>query len=173
MTVDNATPPPDDGWRRPAPFLEQSARLLFHAAIVGSIYLLFSGHNQPGGGFVGGLVAGSAITLRYLAGGLDAVRGISRFQPWTILGAGVVLAAATALAPLLRGEPIMTALAWDVDLPLLGHVRPSTTLVFDVGVYLAVVGLVFMIFEAFADEQATAADLAARDARDREEAADR
>ena len=159
MTVDNATPPPVDGWRRPAPFLEQSARLLFHAAIVGSIYLLFSGHNQPGGGFVGGLVAGSAITLRYLAGGLDAVRGISRFQPWTILGAGVVLAAATALA-------------WDVDLPLLGHVRPSTTLVFDVGVYLAVVGLVFMIFEAFADERATAADLVARDERDARERAE-
>ena len=64
-----------------------------------SIYLLFAGHNQPGGGFVGGLVAGSAIALRYLAGGLDAVRDISRFQPWTILGAGVVLAAVTALSP--------------------------------------------------------------------------
>ena len=161
--------PSNDGWRRPAPFLEQSARLLFHASLVGSLYLLFSGHNQPGGGFVGGLVAGSAITLRYLAGGLDAVRGISRFQPWTILGAGVVLAAVTALVPMLRGEPVMSALAWDADLPLLGHVRPSTTLVFDVGVYLAVVGLVFMVFEAFADEQATAADLAARDARDREQ----
>lgn len=170
-TLDPAAPP-GDGWRRPMPFLEQSARLLFHAALVGSIYLLFAGHNQPGGGFVGGLVAGSAITLRYLAGGLDAVRGISRFQPWTILGGGVVIAATTALVPLLRGEPVMSALAWDLDVPLLGHVRPSTTLVFDIGVYLAVVGLVFMVFEAFADEQATAADLAARDERDAREGRD-
>ncbi|MFT3853816.1 MAG: MnhB domain-containing protein [Ilumatobacteraceae bacterium] len=167
-TIDPA-PPPGDGWRRPMPFLEQSARLLFHAALVGSIYLLFSGHNQPGGGFVGGLVAGSAITLRYLAGGIDAVRGISRFQPWTILGAGVAIAAATALLPLLRGEPVMTALAWDLDLPALGHLRPSTTLAFDIGVYFAVVGLVFMVFEAFADEQATAADLVARAERDARE----
>ena len=159
----------DPGWWRPAPFLEQSSRLLFHASLVGSLYLLFSGHNQPGGGFVGGLVAGSAITLRYLAGGLDAVRSISRFQSWTILGAGLVLAAATALAPLLVGDPVMSALAWDLDLPLLGHVRPSSTVVFDVGVYFTVIGLVFMIFEAFADEQVIAADLAARDERDARE----
>ena len=53
------------------------------------LYLLFSGHNQPGGGFVGGLVAGSAISLRYLAGGIEGVRSISRFQPWTILGTGL------------------------------------------------------------------------------------
>lgn len=160
---DQQTTPTNDGWRRPAPFLEQSSRLLFHAALVGSVYLLFSGHNQPGGGFVGGLVAGAAITLRYLAGGLSAVRSISRFQAWTILGAGVVIAALTALAPMLQGEPVMSALAWDIDVPLLHHVRISSTAVFDVGVYLVVVGLVFMVFEAFADEQVTAADVAARD----------
>ena len=151
---------------RPAPFLEQTARLVFPAALVGSIYLLFAGHNQPGGGFVGGLVAGAAIALGDLAGGIDAVRGISRFQPWTILGAGLLVATGAAIAPLFLGEPIMTALAWDVHPPVLGHVRPSTTLLFDVGVYLVVIGLVFVVFEAFADERATEADLAARDARD-------
>ena len=52
-----------------------------------SLWLLFAGHNQPGGGFVGGLLAGSAITLRYIAGGIDEVRGRSRFRPWTVLGA--------------------------------------------------------------------------------------
>ncbi len=152
--------------RRPAPFLEQAARLVFPAALVGSIYLLFAGHNQPGGGFVGGLVAGSAIALSYLAGGIEAVRGISRFQPWTILGAGLLLATSAALSPLLTGDPVMTALAWDAHPPLLGHVRLSTTLLFDIGVYLVVIGLVFMVFEAFADEEATAADVAARDAHD-------
>ena len=50
--------------------LDESVRVIFHAVLVGSLYLLFSGHNQPGGGFVGGLVAGSAISLRYLAGGI-------------------------------------------------------------------------------------------------------
>ena len=149
--------------------LDESVRIIFHAVLIGSLYLLFVGHNQPGGGFVGGLVAGAAVSLRYLAGGIDDVRSISRFQPWTILGAGLVLAAATALAPLLVGDPVMSALAWDLDLPLLGHVRPSTTIVFDVGVYFTVIGRVFMIFEAFADEQVTAADLAARDEHDARE----
>ena len=51
-------------------------RVIFHAVLVGSLYLLFAGHNQPGGGFVGGLVAGAAIALRYLAGGIDEVRSL-------------------------------------------------------------------------------------------------
>ncbi|MEO5899858.1 MAG: MnhB domain-containing protein [Ilumatobacteraceae bacterium] len=150
---------------RPA-FLEPASRVIFHAVIVGSVYLLFAGHNQPGGGFVGGLVAGAAIALRYLTGGITEVRAISRFQPWTILGAGITLAVATAIAPMFSGKPVMTSMAASLDPPLFGHIAASTTLVFDAGVYLAVVGLVFMVFEAFADEHATAADLAARDARD-------
>jgi multicomponent Na+:H+ antiporter subunit A len=144
--------------------LEQAARLIFHAALVGSVYLLFAGHNRPGGGFVGGLVAGAAIALRYLTGGIDAVRRISRFQPWTILGTGLALAAVVALVPVLRGDAVMSDLSWSFDAPLLGHIRASTTLAFDIGVYLVVVGMVFMVFEAFGDEQATAADVAARDA---------
>ena len=64
--------------RRPAhgsPFVDVSVRVVFHAVLMMSLWLLFAGHNQPGGGFVGGLLAGSAITLRYIAGGIDEVRG--------------------------------------------------------------------------------------------------
>ena len=68
--------------------VDVSVRVVFHAVMVGSIYLLFAGHNQPGGGFVGGLVAGAAIALRYVAGGIDEVRPLTRLRPWTILGAG-------------------------------------------------------------------------------------
>lgn len=133
-------------------FLDQSVRWVFHAVLAGSIWLLFVGHNQPGGGFVGGLVAGAAIALRYLAGGIDDVRALTRLQPWTILGAGLALATTTALAPLIAGKPILTALSRSYDVPVLGHVYVSTTLAFDSGVYLLVVGLVFMVFEAFGDE---------------------
>ena len=58
--------------------LDETVPLLFRVVMVGSIYLLFAGHNQPGGGFVGGLVAGAAISLRYIAGGIDEVRRLSR-----------------------------------------------------------------------------------------------
>jgi multicomponent Na+:H+ antiporter subunit A len=132
--------------------LDESVRVIFHAVLVGSLYLLFAGHNQPGGGFVGGLVAGSAISLRYLSGGIEEVRSISRFQPWTILGTGLLTSGITALVPLLRGEPVLTSLGRDVGIPLMGTLYASTTIVFDIGVYLVVVGLIFMIFEAFGED---------------------
>ena len=66
-------------------FVDVSVRVVFHALVMTSLWLLFAGHNQPGGGFVGGLLAGSAITLRYIAGGIDEVRGRSRFKPWRTL----------------------------------------------------------------------------------------
>ena len=132
--------------------LDRSVRVIFHAVLVGSIYLLFAGHNQPGGGFVGGLVAGASVALRYAAGGIDEVRTLSRFRPWTILGTGLLLSAVTATYPLLSGDEVLVASAVQWDLPLLGSVTVASTLLFDIGVYLLVVGLVLMVFEAFGDE---------------------
>ena len=80
---------------------------MFFAVLVASVWLLFAGHNHPGGGFVGGLLAGSAITLRYIAGGISEVRAQTRFRPWTVLGAGLLIAAVTATAPLLTGGTVL------------------------------------------------------------------
>src|SRR5581483_7718399 len=88
---------------RRLPFVDVTVRVVFHVVVMTSWWLLFAGHNQPGGGFVGGLLAGSAITLRYIAGGIDELRARSRFRPWSVLGAGVLLAAVTASVPLLTG----------------------------------------------------------------------
>lgn len=132
--------------------VEVTTRVIFHTVLVGSLYLLFAGHNQPGGGFVGGLVAGAAVTLRFIAGGLDEVRALTPLRPWTILGLGLLLAASTALAPLVLGDPVLTSALWTVDAPLLGDIKTTSALVFDLGVYLLVVGLVFMMFEAFGDD---------------------
>jgi multisubunit Na+/H+ antiporter MnhB subunit len=119
-----------------------------------SLWLLFAGHNQPGGGFVGGLLAGSAIALRYVAGGIDEVRGLSRFRPWTVLGAGLLLAAVTATIPLLAGESVLEVGFVSLDLAVIGTVNVSSALVFDTGVYIAVVGMVLMVFEAFGERSA-------------------
>ena len=131
--------------------LDQTVPVIFYVIMIGSLYLLFAGHNQPGGGFVGGLVAGAAISLRYIAGGIDEVRRVSRLRPWTILGIGVLISAATALVPLLAGDAVLEGAYRPVDLPVLGKVALVSALVFDVGVYVGVVGLVFMVFEAFGD----------------------
>ncbi len=136
-----------------SPVLELSVRFIFLAAIIGSLYLLFAGHNQPGGGFVGGLVAGAAVALRYVFGGIDEVRGLTPFPPWTILGVGLLIAAVTATVPLALGHDVIEVGSATVDLPLgLGTLKATTALPFDAGVYLLVLGLVFMVFEAFGDD---------------------
>jgi multicomponent Na+:H+ antiporter subunit A len=117
-----------------------------------SLWLLFAGHNQPGGGFVGGLLVGSAIALRYVAGGIDEVRGLSRFRPWTVLGTGLVLAAATATVPVLAGGSVLEVGFATLDVPAVGDIKLSSALAFDAGVYIAVVGMVLMAFEAFGDD---------------------
>jgi len=142
--------PPTSATRR-LPFVDVSVSVVFHAVLMTSLWLLFAGHNQPGGGFVGGLLAGSAITLRYIAGGIDEVRGRSRFRPWTVLGAGVLLAASTAAAPLLFGGSVLEVGYTTLTIPVLGDVNLSSALAFDSGVYIAVVGMVLMAFEAFGE----------------------
>jgi multicomponent Na+:H+ antiporter subunit A len=117
---------------------------------------LFAGHNQPGGGFVAGLLAGSAIALRYIAGGMTEVRSLSRFRPWTVLGVGLIIAVITATAPLLNGHEVLEVSTATLHLPLAGAVKVSSALVFDVGVYITVIGMVLMVFEAFGDEPVAA-----------------
>ncbi|MGH9263272.1 MAG: hydrogen gas-evolving membrane-bound hydrogenase subunit E [Acidimicrobiales bacterium] len=133
-------------------FVDVSVHMVFHVVMMASVWLLFAGHNQPGGGFVGGLLAGSAITLNYIAGGIGEVRSRSRFRPWTVLGAGLLLAAGTATFPLLGGGSVLDVASDSVTLPLIGTMNLSSGLVFDAGVYLAVVGMVLMAFEAFGDD---------------------
>lgn len=137
--------------------VDVSVRVIFHTTLIGSMYLLFVGHNRPGGGFVGGLVAGAAIALRFIAGGLDEVRGLTRLKPWTILGTGLMLAALTAVVPLLFGDPVLSSALWEADVPVLGTVKTTSALLFDIGVYILVVGLIFMVFEAFGGEPPAAA----------------
>jgi multicomponent Na+:H+ antiporter subunit A len=116
-----------------------------------SLWLLFAGHNQPGGGFVAGLLAGSAITLRYIAGGVSEIRSRTRFKPWTVLGAGLLLAAAVAAFPIVTGGSVLDVASGSLSVPFVGDVTVSSALAFDVGVYLTVVGMVLMAFEAFGD----------------------
>ncbi len=132
--------------------VDVSVRIVFAAVMIGSLWLLFAGHNQPGGGFAGGIVAGAAVALRYASGGIDEVRRLSRGRPWIVLGAGVLVSVVTALVPIVLGQSVLESTAWTFDLPLLGEVKVPSPLFFDVGVYLAVIGLALMVFESFGDD---------------------
>jgi multicomponent Na+:H+ antiporter subunit A len=133
--------------------VEVIARVVFHSALVLAVYLLFAGHNQPGGGFVGGLVAGAAYALLYGSGGIDAVRQSSRVRPWTLLGVGLLLIAASALVPMVLGESLLESAKIALELGPLGSPKVSTVIVFDTGVFLVVVGMVLMLFEAFGEHR--------------------
>ncbi len=122
--------------------LEVTTRLLFPAMIVLSVYFLFAGHNAPGGGFAGGLVAGLALVLRYLAGGKYELGESVPFDAGRILGVGLGIAAMVAMASLLAGAPALSSATWYFDLPVFGEVKLVSALFFDIGVYLLVIGLV-------------------------------
>jgi multicomponent Na+:H+ antiporter subunit A len=133
-------------------------RTVFHTVLLFSVYLLFAGHNAPGGGFAGGLVAGAALVLKAVEGGSAAVPGAAAFggllaRPGTLLGAGITLAGLTGAAPLLAGGEFLESSKLTLHLPLLGKVTASSTLPFDIGVYLVVVGLVVTLLRTLGEER--------------------
>lgn len=120
---------------------EVVTRLIFHTIVVFSIYLLFSGHNNPGGGFAAGLVTGLALMVRYLAGGRYELDEAAPVDAGALMGTGLFIATGSGLAPLAFGGAVLQSAIVDLHLPLLGEVHLVTSLFFDVGVYLVVVGL--------------------------------
>ncbi|WP_348520053.1 hydrogen gas-evolving membrane-bound hydrogenase subunit E [Arenivirga flava] len=146
--------------------VEVVVRLLFHPAILVSIYLLLAGHNDPGGGFAGGLLAGLALVARYLAGGRYELGEALPVDAGKVLGVGLILAVGTALVPLLFGQEALESTYWAAELPVLGYVSFTTSMIFDVGVYLVVIGLVLDVLRSLGGEVDRHAEIAAD--RDRE-----
>ncbi|MBA4607176.1 Na+/H+ antiporter subunit A [Aeromicrobium sp. Marseille-Q0843] len=116
-------------------------RLVFHTVIVFSVYLMISGHNSPGGGFAGGLIAGLALMIRYLAGGREELDNAAPVDAGFVLGLGLAVAALSGLLPTLLGGGVLQSAIIDVPIPVLGELHLVTSVFFDIGVYLVVVGL--------------------------------
>lgn len=134
---------------RRSTILEVVTHVVFHTIMLWSIYLLFAGHNQPGGGFAAGIVAGLALCLRYLAGYGAELRVALPVRPASLLGTGLFIAAGSAVLPMLTGSPPLRTWIADVHVPLLGDVHIVTSLLFDLGVYLVVMGLMLDILRSF------------------------
>lgn len=132
--------------------LETCVRLVFHTVLVFGVYLLFAGHNQPGGGFVGGLVCGTAFVLRYVARGRDEIRSAVPVEPGIPLGLGVMLAALTGAVPWLLGRDYLRSGLYELSLPVLGDVKLTSVLAFDTGVFLVVVGVVLALLRTLGAE---------------------
>jgi multicomponent Na+:H+ antiporter subunit A len=127
---------------------EVVVRLAFHTMIAFSLFLLFSGHNNPGGGFAGGLVAGLALMVRYLAAGRYELDEAAPVDAGLVLGLGLVMATGTGLMSLLFGGEVLQSAVIDVTVPLLGEIHLVTSIFFDIGVYLVVVGLMLDVLRS-------------------------
>lgn len=132
--------------------IEVLVRLLFHPAIIVSIYLLFVGHNQPGGGFAGGLLAGLALVARYLAGGRYELAEAVPIDAGKLLGTGLLLAVGTALSSMFFGLEVLESSWFEASIPVLGEISIGTSTIFDIGVYLVVFGLVLDILRSLGSE---------------------
>ncbi|MBF0585957.1 Na+/H+ antiporter subunit B [Prosthecochloris sp. N3] len=130
--------------------LATASRYLLMLLLIFSVFLLLRGHNEPGGGFVGGLVAAAAYALYFIANGIDAARRIVRFEPLGMIASGLLLAVLSTLPSLLAGKPFMSGIWIDTGLGPIGKV--GTPLVFDFGVYLLVLGITLTIIFSLAEE---------------------
>jgi multisubunit Na+/H+ antiporter MnhB subunit len=137
---------PDLG--RGSMILDVIVRGEFHVLMVVSIYLLFAGHNAPGGGFVGGLVAAAACALRMAAQGPRELRRSIRVRPMTVLGMGLTVGVVSAIAAFWNDGGLLQTRYLKVEVPFIGPVSTSTAFFFDLGVYLVVVGAVLCVLEA-------------------------
>jgi len=131
---------------------EVVTRLIFHSMIVFSIYLLLAGHNLPGGGFAGGLTAGLALTIRYLAGGRFELSEAATVSAGTLLGTGLATAAASGVVPLFLGGQVFQSAIIEFWLPVFGNIKFVTSTIFDIGVYIVVVGLALDVLRSLGAE---------------------
>ena len=131
--------------------LRTAARFLLELLLLFSVFLLLRGHNEPGGGFVGGLVAAAAYILYAIAYDVPSTRAALRLAPDAIIGVGLLMALGGGLMPVLLGRPFLTGVWADVW-PGAGVLYLGTPLLFDAGVFVAVVGVVLTIVLALAEE---------------------
>jgi multicomponent K+:H+ antiporter subunit A len=127
-------------------------RWLFPVIIVLAIHLFLRGHDQPGGGFIAGITMSIAFVLQYLAGGTRWTEDRLRILPVYWIGAGLLLALLTGAGAWLFGHPFLTSAFQYLDLPLLGKIPMASALLFDLGVFVLVVGATVLILVAIAHQ---------------------
>ncbi len=132
--------------------LRTATLIVLPLQLVFSIFLLLRGHDEPGGGFIGGLVASGAFALYLYSYGVHALKQLLRVSPKDLLAIGLLLGLSATVPSVFLGQSFFTAQWLTVSI---GNnlIKLSTVLVFDVGVYLTVVGTLVTMFTALAESQ--------------------
>ncbi len=118
-----------------------------------SVYLFFAGHNSPGGGFIGGLMTAAAFILMYITYGYDTMAKILPINFRFVLVLGLLIATLSGIGAFIFGEPFLTQAFGYFDLPIMGETELATALIFDLGVYLTVVGVTMTIILTITTDQ--------------------
>lgn len=124
--------------------LQTAARVLMPLLLLFAVFLLLRGHNAPGGGFVGGLVVAASFVLYSIAFGVAAGRRALLVNPSTLLGVGPLVALVSGLPGAAGGRPFMSSVWATIEVGS-ASIHVGTPLIFDIGVFLAVVGVVLTI----------------------------
>ncbi len=136
----------------PSLILTTVARFAYPVMLAFAVLLFLKGHNSPGGGFIAGLLTAAAIVLRYLAFGRD--RTSEREGGFLIaIGVGLAIALTTATVPMLLGYPFFTHTFGHVHVPAIGDIELASAALFDLGVYVVVVGNVVTVIRAMTDRE--------------------
>ncbi|MBA3313626.1 MAG: Na+/H+ antiporter subunit B [Planctomycetaceae bacterium] len=133
--------------------LQTAARYLLPLLALYSVLLFLQGHHDPGGGFVGGLIAAASLMLCALAYGVPVARDVLPIQPRNLIGIGLLSAAAAGSVGTLQGKPFLTSAWVKLQLPGFGELELGTPLLFDAGVFLAVLGVTVSILMTLAEEE--------------------
>ncbi|MCG3723559.1 Na+/H+ antiporter subunit B [Vibrio cincinnatiensis] len=132
--------------------LQVAARFLLPMLLLFSIFLLLRGHNEPGGGFIAGLVASSAFALHLFAFTPVQTRQLMGVDGAQLMGAGLLTAVLSGIIGVIQsGSAFLTSVWWSVYLPGVGELKLSTPLLFDIGVYLVVIGMVTTLLLTLAE----------------------
>lgn len=137
---------------RPSAILEAGVVAVAGPMLAFSMYLLFAGHNQPGGGFAAGLVAGVTVLLVWAAGGTDTVRRVLPVRATVLMGLGLLTASLTGFAALFPGLAFLESGYIELSVPLVGKVKVVSALFFDIGVYLVVIGMALALVRSLGEE---------------------
>jgi multicomponent K+:H+ antiporter subunit A len=127
-------------------------RFLLPFMCIIAVYFFMRGHNLPGGGFVAGLIFATAVIVQYMVGGTDWVEAHLGLRPHRWIAVGLITACTTGLGAWLFGYPFLTSHTAHLDLPLLGAIHVPSAFVFDLGVFMVVVGTTMLILVALAHQ---------------------
>lgn len=135
----------------PSVVLDVVYRLLFQTVILIALYLHLAGHNQPGGGFIAGLVVGAAFVLRFITA-RPQFAGRRPIRGEIAIGLGILLAGGMGITSLILGNSLLEHHAWEFELAVVGKVKATSALVFDTGVLLVVIGVVVLVLDVLGSE---------------------